>query len=95
MSPAPSPGSIESLLIDVASPDRHEDSPVRQAAWDEIKRRLSVAQEALKLYADPESWEVISRSSSDWSEYQWQGDDGKEHAWELAADALKKLRGGT
>jgi hypothetical protein len=33
--------AIEELLIAIASPDRHEDSPERKAAWDEIKHRLS------------------------------------------------------
>lgn len=30
---------IIDLLIDVAQPEAHEDSPERKAAWDEIKRR--------------------------------------------------------
>ena len=55
------------------------------AEWIEYVNRLETA---LKLYADPESWEVVTRSNSDWNEYNWQGDDGKEHAWEFAADAL-------
>lgn len=47
--------------------------------------------EILKVYADPESWEIVSRSSSEWDEYHWQGDDGKVHAWESAEDALAAL----
>ena len=30
---------VTDLLIDVAQPEAHEDSPERKAAWDEIKRR--------------------------------------------------------
>lgn len=30
---------IAELLIAVAYPDRHEDSPTREEAWKEIKRR--------------------------------------------------------
>jgi hypothetical protein len=44
--------TIEDLLIAVATPDFASDSPVRKAAWDEIKARLAAAHRGLRRALD-------------------------------------------
>jgi hypothetical protein len=53
--------------------------------WIEYVDRLETA---LKLYADPESWDDVTRAKDDFPSFEWCGDDGKELAWEYAAEAL-------
>lgn len=57
---------IVDLLIDVAEPDRHVDSPERQAAWDEIKRRdaeLTLIKRTLAAMADEHTDDLFWHNS--------------------------------